>query len=105
MSRGAVSGRPDANHGPGAGAARVRRRGCGHGLALLSGRLREIALHGKIGPMPLIHTAFYRFIPLPNPEHVAADLRELLSRPLLDGLMGSILVAAEGINGMLAGST
>src|SRR5688572_11224764 len=64
----------------------------------------ELRSHGKIGPMSLIHTAFYKFTPLPDPEQVAADLRELVSRPLLDGLMGSILVAAEGINGMLAGS-
>lgn len=54
--------------------------------------------------MPLLHTAFYKFTPLPQPEQTAADLRELVSRPPLEGLMGSILVAAEGINGMLAGS-
>jgi UPF0176 protein len=50
----------------------------------------------------LVHTAFYRFTPLACPEQVAADLRELLSVPE-DGLSGSILVATEGINGMLAG--
>jgi UPF0176 protein len=53
---------------------------------------------------PLIHTAFYKFTPLAQPEQVAAVLRELLSRSLFDGLAGSILLAAEGINGMLAGS-
>lgn len=55
-------------------------------------------------PTALLHTAFYKFTPLPQPEQIAADLRELVSRPLLQGLTGSILVAAEGINGMLAGS-
>jgi UPF0176 protein len=52
---------------------------------------------------PLVHTAFYRFTPLAQPEQVAAVLRELLSRPSMDGLAGSILLASEGINGMLAG--
>jgi UPF0176 protein len=54
--------------------------------------------------IPLVHTAFYRFTPLAQPEPVAAMLRELLARPPMDGLAGSILVASEGINGMLAGS-
>jgi UPF0176 protein len=54
--------------------------------------------------IPLIHTAFYRFTPLAQPEAVAAVLRELLSRRAMDGLAGSILLAGEGINGMLAGS-
>jgi UPF0176 protein len=52
----------------------------------------------------LVHTAFYRFTPLPQPQQVGAVLRELVSRPSAGGLAGSILVAAEGINGMLAGS-
>ena len=52
----------------------------------------------------LIHTAFYRFTPLADPQQVAAVLRELLSAQGADGLAGSILVATEGINGMLAGS-
>jgi UPF0176 protein len=52
----------------------------------------------------MLHTAFYQFTPLVQPEQVAAALRELLAQPLMDGLAGSILVAAEGINGMLAGS-
>lgn len=52
----------------------------------------------------LVHTAFYKFTPLPQPEQVAALLRELVSRQRVDGLTGSILVATEGINGMLAGT-
>ncbi len=52
----------------------------------------------------LVHTAFYKFTSLPQPEEVAALLRELVSQQQVDGLTGSILVAAEGINGMLAGA-
>jgi UPF0176 protein len=52
----------------------------------------------------MIHTAFYRFTPLADPGRVAASLRELLSRNDAAGITGSILVAAEGINGMLAGT-
>jgi UPF0176 protein len=51
----------------------------------------------------LLHTAFYKFTPLPQPEAVAARLRELVANSAA-GLTGSILVAAEGINGMLAGT-
>jgi UPF0176 protein len=47
----------------------------------------------------LFHIAFYKFVALPQPEPVAERLREL-TQPLL----GSILIAHEGINGMLAGS-
>src|SRR5688500_18959747 len=55
-------------------------------------------------PDALIHTAFYKFTPLPNPEQVAAVLREMVSRASIAGITGSVLVAAEGINGMLAGT-
>ena len=55
-------------------------------------------------PLPaLFHTAFYKFTPVREPEDVAARLRELVSLPM-SGLTGSILVASEGINGMLAGA-
>lgn len=46
------------------------------------------------------HIAFYKFVRLPEPEQTAAVLRGLTQ-----GLLGSILLAHEGINGMLAGST
>lgn len=49
-------------------------------------------------PEPLWHIAFYAFVTLPDPQAVAARLRELAR-----GLTGSILVAAEGINGVVAG--
>ena len=52
---------------------------------------------------PLLHTAFYKFVRLPQPEAVAVLLRELTAPPG-SGLTGSILVASEGINGMLAGT-
>jgi UPF0176 protein len=52
----------------------------------------------------LLHTAFYKFTPLPQPDQVAHALRALVAGPGVDGLTGSILVAGEGINGMLAGT-
>lgn len=48
---------------------------------------------------PLLHTAFFKFVALSNPAATAQRLRELTH-----DLLGSILVAAEGINGVLAGS-
>ena len=48
---------------------------------------------------PLLHIAFYKFVAIPDVEATAARLREITQ-----GLHGSILVAAEGINGMLASS-
>jgi UPF0176 protein len=51
-----------------------------------------------------LHTSFYKFTPLAEPEAVAALLRELLSKPPLAGLAGTVLLATEGINGMLAGT-
>ena len=49
--------------------------------------------------LPLVHTSFYRFVALSEPEHVMAVLRELVAP-----LTGSVLVAEEGISGALAGS-
>ncbi|MEP7102583.1 MAG: hypothetical protein ABI781_18870, partial [Burkholderiales bacterium] len=52
-------------------------------------------------PTPeLFHIAFYRFVRLGDAPRVAALLRELTT-----DLLGSILVAGEGINGMLAGES
>lgn len=47
----------------------------------------------------LFHIAFYKFVHLTQPEAVAQRLRELTK-----DLRGSILIAHEGINGMLAGT-
>lgn len=49
--------------------------------------------------LPLFHIAFYAFVPLDNPEAVVQSVRLLAQ-----GLSGSVLVAGEGINGVLAGS-
>lgn len=51
----------------------------------------------------MLHTAFYKFTALAEPDQVAVVLRELLGAPEA-GLAGSVLLATEGINGMLAGS-
>lgn len=53
----------------------------------------------EAGSNPLLHSAFYRFVELTDPEEVARWLRELSLN-----VLGSILVAPEGINGVLAGS-
>jgi len=45
-----------------------------------------------------LHSAFYRFAPLRDPEAVAQTLRRHSQ-----ALLGSILVASEGINGVVAG--
>jgi UPF0176 protein len=46
----------------------------------------------------LVHSAFYRFIPLADPSAAADALRSAAH-----GLLGSIFVAHEGINGTVAG--
>ncbi len=48
---------------------------------------------------PLWHTAFYKFVQLDDPDAVVARLHELT-----EPLTGSILIATEGINGMVAGT-
>jgi UPF0176 protein len=50
-------------------------------------------------PAVLLHSAFYRFAPLADPTAAADALRVLAQ-----GLRGSIVVAAEGVNGTVAGS-
>lgn len=47
----------------------------------------------------VFHIAFYRFVRIDDPDTAAASLR-LLAR----GLLGSVIVAHEGINGTLAGA-
>ena len=47
-----------------------------------------------------LHSAFYRFVPLADPVAVAAALRATARQ--LPGLHGSIVLAAEGISGMVA---
>jgi UPF0176 protein len=55
-----------------------------------------------LSPPTLLHSAFYKFVALPQPALVAAQLRLLTAPPT--GLLGSLLVAPEGLNGMLAGT-
>jgi UPF0176 protein len=50
----------------------------------------------------LLHTAFYKFVHLAAPQAIAQVLRALTAPDQL-ALAGSILVAPEGINGMLSG--
>ena len=50
-------------------------------------------------PHTIYHTAFYKFVPLDDPDEIINYLRGLTT-----DLLGSILVAHEGINGMVAGS-
>ena len=50
-------------------------------------------------PSPLLHSAFYRFVPLSDPTAAAEVLRGLARE-----LTGSIVVAHEGVNGTVAGT-
>ena len=50
-------------------------------------------------PQPLLHSAFYHFTALSDVDAMVVHLRELTQT-----LHGSILLAPEGINGMVAGS-
>ncbi len=49
--------------------------------------------------MSLVHSAFYCFTRIARPEQVAQAVREAAA-----GLVGSVVVAGEGINGAVAGS-
>jgi UPF0176 protein len=51
--------------------------------------------------LALQHTAFFKFTPIPDPVGMAQALREAV---LPTSLLGNILIAHEGINGVLAGS-
>jgi len=54
-------------------------------------------------PTPAVslhHISFYRFVRLTEPERIAEALRELTHADLL----GAVLVAREGVSGMLAGA-
>lgn len=50
-------------------------------------------------PSMLLHAAFYKLVEVPHPPTLAQQLRDMTR-----ALTGSILVASEGINGVLAGS-
>jgi len=58
--------------------------------------------HGSEAVAPtLLHSSFYRFVHLADPEAAAGELRNL-GRD--HGLGGSIIVATEGVNGTVAGT-
>ncbi len=59
----------------------------------------QIAMAPKSPIEGLFHIAFYKFVHLTEPQAVVYALREITQE-----LTGSLLVASEGINGMLAGS-
>lgn len=50
-------------------------------------------------PDALFHIAFYKFVRLTEVDAAVAQLRDITA-----GLLGSVLVAEEGINGVLAGT-
>lgn len=60
----------------------------------------SLAQASEAEPPPLLHSAFYRFVHLADPEAAAGELRDL-GRVL--GLGGSVIVATEGVNGTVAG--
>lgn len=49
--------------------------------------------------VPQTHVSFYKFVPVAKPEAYVARLRVLTTH-----VLGSILIAGEGINGMVAGT-
>ena len=49
----------------------------------------------------ITHTAFYKFVAIDRPEELRERLRAAC---IARGLLGSIIIAPEGINGMLAGA-
>ena len=82
---------------------------CEHGEsdAVAGGVHAKITSMSKLPPAPLtdtsndaiFHIAFYKFVQLDDADLVIERLRALT-----ENLLGSILVASEGINGMLAGT-
>ncbi len=48
----------------------------------------------------VLHLSFYKFIDIEDPSALVASLREVCDA---HGLLGTILIAPEGINGMIAG--
>lgn len=52
-------------------------------------------------PPAFVHSAFYRFVSLPDAQAAAGDLRSLGATL---GLNGAIIVATEGLNGAISGT-
>lgn len=64
-----------------------------------SATISSMNVSKPLSPDAVFHIAFYKFARLPDPDAVAASLRVIAAE-----LLGSVLVAEEGINGVLAGS-
>lgn len=56
------------------------------------------SMNAPEAPANQIHASFYKFVPLADPDAVAEALRDVTRH-----VMGSIIVAEEGINGVMAG--
>jgi predicted sulfurtransferase len=54
-----------------------------------------------MNPYMIWHDAFYRFVKIDDPNALVGTLDNLCHEA---GVLGSILVASEGINGMLEGT-
>jgi UPF0176 protein len=53
-------------------------------------------------PPAFVHSAFYRFVPMPDAQAAAGDLRSLGATLALHG---AIVVATEGLNGAVSGTS
>jgi UPF0176 protein len=60
--------------------------------------MRDCENRALMSDSPLLHSAFYRFVTLPDPAFAAGALRALARE-----LTGSVVVAHEGVNGAVAG--
>ena len=60
---------------------------------------QNLSPHPSEAP-PLLHSSFYRFVPLADPQAAAQALRRLAETR---GLAGSVVVAREGVSGAIAG--
>lgn len=60
--------------------------------------VRECGVEAFVHSSTVFHVSFYRFVEVPDPAALRDELVGMAA-----GLLGTILVASEGINGMLAG--
>jgi hypothetical protein len=77
---------------------RLPRSMAAHSSVVNSKGMDAASLNTAVWPVLL----FYKYVPIADPEEFTAQQRALCSRL---GLKGRVLIAAEGINGTLAGPT